>query len=213
MVGAGAMAHGIAMQITGAVPGMRVVAISNRTIDNAKSAYNKAGVDEFETVETVAQLDEAISRGKYSITQNPMLLCEAEGIDAIVEVTGHVEFSSHVAMAAIRNRKHLILMNAELDGTVGPILKVYADRAGVVVTNSDGDQPGVVMNVYRFAKGLTVTPVLCGNIKGLHDPYRGTPRLRKDSPRSGDSIRLWSPPSLTAPKFRSSRPLSQMPQG
>jgi predicted homoserine dehydrogenase-like protein len=172
MVGAGAMAHGIAMQITGAVPGMRVVAISNRTIDNAKSAYNKAGVDELETVETVAQLNEAISRGKYSITRNPMLLCEAEGIDAIIEVTGHVEFSSHVAMAAIRNRKHLILMNAELDGTVGAILKVYADRAGVVITNSDGDQPGVVMNVYRFAKGLTVTPVLCGNIKGLHDPYR-----------------------------------------
>jgi predicted homoserine dehydrogenase-like protein len=63
-------------------------------------------------------------------------------------------------------------MNAELDGTLGPILKVYADKAGVVITNADGDQPGVTMNLYRFVKGLGVKPVLCGNIKGLHDPYR-----------------------------------------
>jgi predicted homoserine dehydrogenase-like protein len=64
------------------------------------------------------------------------------------------------------------MMNAELDGTVGPLLKTYADKAGVVLTNVDGDQPGVEMNLYRFVKGLGVRPVLCGNIKGLHDPYR-----------------------------------------
>jgi predicted homoserine dehydrogenase-like protein len=63
-------------------------------------------------------------------------------------------------------------MNAELDGTVGPMLKRYADRAGVVFTNADGDQPGVTMNLYRFVRGIGVEPVLCGNIKGLHDPYR-----------------------------------------
>jgi len=28
------------------------------------------------------------------------------------------------------------------------------------------------MNLYRFVKGIGVRPVLCGNIKGLHDPYR-----------------------------------------
>jgi predicted homoserine dehydrogenase-like protein len=64
------------------------------------------------------------------------------------------------------------MMNAELDGTIGPILKVKADAAGVVITNADGDQPGVTMNLYRFVKGIGVKPVLCGNIKGLHDPYR-----------------------------------------
>jgi predicted homoserine dehydrogenase-like protein len=63
-------------------------------------------------------------------------------------------------------------MGAEVDGTVGPILKVYADKAGVIFTDADGDQPGVEMNLYRFVKSLGVRPVLCGNIKGLHDPYR-----------------------------------------
>jgi predicted homoserine dehydrogenase-like protein len=42
----------------------------------------------------------------------------------------------------------------------------------VIYTFSDGDQPGVQMNLYRFVTGLGVKPVLCGNIKGLHDPYR-----------------------------------------
>src|SRR5207247_1988410 len=36
----------------------------------------------------------------------------------------------------------------------------------------DGDQPGVQMNLYRFVKGLGLTPLLCGNIKGLQDHYR-----------------------------------------
>ena len=28
------------------------------------------------------------------------------------------------------------------------------------------------MNLFRFVRGIGVRPVLCGNIKGLHDPYR-----------------------------------------
>jgi predicted homoserine dehydrogenase-like protein len=93
-------------------------------------------------------------------------------VDVILEVTGDVEHSARVAVSAIDHGKHLVLMNAELDSTVGPLLKVRADRAGVVFTNADGDQPGVIMNLYRFVHGLGVRPVLCGNIKGLHDPYR-----------------------------------------
>jgi len=172
MVGAGFMAKGIALQICQYVPGMELVAIANRTIEKAKQAYLDAGVLLTNEVSSVSDLEENIRKGTHSITDNAILLCEAEGIDAIIEVTGAVEFGANVAMCAIRNGKHIIMMNAEVDGTVGPILKVYADKAGVVYTNADGDQPGVIMNLYRFVKSLGVKPVLCGNIKGLHDPYR-----------------------------------------
>jgi predicted homoserine dehydrogenase-like protein len=172
MVGAGFMAKGIALQICNYVPGMELVAISNRNIEKAKLAYSNAGILETNDVNSATELENNISKGKYSVTDNAMLLCEAEGIDAVIEVTGAVEFGTNVAMSAIQNGKHIIMMNAEVDGTVGPILKVYADKAGVVFTNADGDQPGVTMNLYRFVKSLGVKPVLCGNIKGLHDPYR-----------------------------------------
>ena len=172
MVGAGFMGRGIALQIISSVTGMDLVAISNRHLDGAKRAYNEAGVDEVRVVETTSRLEETIARKQYTITEDALLLCEAENIDAVIEVTGDVEFGAHVVLKAIKNGKHVITMNAELDGTVCSILKVYADRAGVVLTNADGDQPGVIMNLYRFVKGIGAKPVLCGNIKGLHDPYR-----------------------------------------
>jgi predicted homoserine dehydrogenase-like protein len=172
MVGAGFMGRGVALQIIQSTPGMKLVAVSNRNIEQARRAYNEANVQDLVVVETVAQLEDAIAQDRYAVTDDAFLLCQAEGIDAIIEVTGAVEFSAQVVFKAIEHRKHVIMMNAELDGTVGPILKVYADKAGVVLTNVDGDQPGVIMNLYRFVKGLGVKPVLCGNIKGLHDPYR-----------------------------------------
>lgn len=172
MVGAGFMGRGIALQICSTVPGMELVAISNRYLDGAKRAYSEAGIEKVRVVENVAQLEDAVTQWQHAITEDAMLVCQAEGIDAVIEVTGTVEFAAHVVLKAIENGKHVVMMNAEVDGTVGLILKVYADKAGVVLTGGDGDQPGVIMNLYRFVKGIGVKPVLCGNIKGLHDPYR-----------------------------------------
>ena len=172
MIGAGFMGRGIANQILNSVPGMKLVAISNRSIAEAKRAYAEAGAEDVKEVSTVSELEDAIAKGQYAITDDAMLLCKAEGIDALVEVTGAIEFGAHVVMEAIKNRKHIVLMNAELDGTIGPILKVYADKAGVIISGCDGDQPGVQVNLYRFVKSIGLKPLLCGNIKGLQDPYR-----------------------------------------
>lgn len=177
IVGAGYMGRGITLQIVTAIPGMEVVAVSNRTLSEAKRAYRDAGIDSVKQVETVSQLESAITRGQYAITEDAMLLCQAEGIDAIIEATGEVEFGARVTVKAIEHDKHIILMNAELDAVVGPILKVYADRAGVVITNADGDQPGVVMNLLRFVRTIGYNPLLAGNIKGLQDHYR-TPKTQ-----------------------------------
>ncbi len=172
MIGAGFMGRGIANQILNSVPGMRLVAISNRSISEAKRAYAEAGAEDVKEVSTVSDLEDTIAKGQYAVTDDAMLLCKADGIDAIVEVTGAIEFGAQVVMEAIANRKHIILMNAELDGTIGPILKVYADKAGVIISGCDGDQPGVQVNLYRFVKSIGLKPLLCGNIKGLQDPYR-----------------------------------------
>ena len=178
MVGAGFMARGLANQILNSVPGMELVAVANRTLEKAESAYRDAGAEEVVRVSTVEGLEDAIQRGKPAVTEDPLLLCKADGVEAIIDVTGAVEYGAHIALEAFKHGKHLILMNAELDGTVGPILKTYADKAGVVYSGSDGDQPGVEMNLYRFVKSIGLTPLLCGNIKGLQDRYR-TPTTQK----------------------------------
>jgi predicted homoserine dehydrogenase-like protein len=171
VIGAGFMADGLTNQIVNSTPGMTLVAIANRTPEKGTELFAKAGVTS-RRVETAADFQQAIESGVPAVTGDPFLLCESPLVDVIVEVTGAIEYSAHIVLRAIEHGKHVVLMNAELDGTIGPILKTYADRAGVVLTGCDGDQPGVEMNLFRFVKGMGLTPLVCGNIKGLQDPYR-----------------------------------------
>lgn len=190
MIGSGFMGRAIALNIITGVPGMELVAIANRSLEGARRTYREAGVDSVKAVDTVAQLENAISAGQCAITEDAMLVCEAAGIEAIIEVTGQVEFGARVALKAFEHGKHVILMNAELDATLGPILKVYADRAGVVLTDTDGDEPGVAMNLYRFVKTMGYQPVAAGNIKGLIDHYRTPDTQREFAAKYNQSARM-----------------------
>jgi predicted homoserine dehydrogenase-like protein len=172
MVGAGYMGRGMAAVIERNMVGMRVVAIANRTVETAERAFADAGIETSEQVRDQAALDSLLDRDGRAVTSDPLLLCRAPGIEAIIECTGEVEFGARVATEAIANRKHVLLVNAELDATVGPILKVLADRAGVVITNADGDEPSVAMNMFRFVRSTGYRPVLAGNVKGFLDHHR-----------------------------------------
>jgi predicted homoserine dehydrogenase-like protein len=172
MIGAGFMGSGVALQIIKYVPGMELVAISNRNIEKARKAYEDAGIADVTVAQKAADVETYAGRGKGVITEDPAILAEAANIEVLIEVTGAVEFGAQTALRAIDNGKHFVTMNAELDATIGPILNRKAEEKGVVFTGADGDQPGVTMNLYRFVKSIGVKPVLCGNIKGLHDPYR-----------------------------------------
>jgi predicted homoserine dehydrogenase-like protein len=52
------------------------------------------------------------------------------------------------------------------------LLKVYADKNDVVITYTDGEEPGIAVNLFRFVKTIGYRPVAAGNLKGLLDPYR-----------------------------------------
>lgn len=172
LVGAGYMARGLALQISQFHPGMTVAAIANRNINNARHAYDQAGCEGAQEVSKGSDIDRCISNNIPAITTDPFALCESAKIEVIIEATGELEFGAHVCLKAFEKKKNVVLMNAELDATLGPLLKKFADEAGVVITNADGDQPGVIMNLYRYVKIIGFTPVLAGNMKGLQDAYR-----------------------------------------
>lgn len=171
MVGAGVQGKAIARTMEHSTPGMRMSAIANRTIETAELAYTEIGLSPVRC-DTLEALEAAIRAGVPAVTEDPALLAAARGLDAIIEATGSMEFAARAVLAAIEGGKHVIQVNAELDGTVGPILKRKADAAGVVYTAGDGDQPGAQMNIVRFVQGIGLEVVLCGNMKGLYDPYR-----------------------------------------
>ena len=172
MVGAGFMGQGLTNQIVNSVPGMRMAAISNRRPERAEGVYRYSGVEDVVPVDTQSDFDAAVAAGRGVVTDDPMLLCHCDEIDVIVDVTGSVEFGAQVFIEAFRHGKHVVMMNAEVDATIGPILQTYAQRAGVTMSACDGDEPGLQMNLVRWVTGLGLIPRVVCNIKGLQDPYR-----------------------------------------
>ena len=160
LIGAGYAARGFAYQCTH-TKGMSLVAVANRTVEKAKKMLREVG------------------NSDADFTDDPLTVINSKQIDIVVEATGDVEFGAYIAIETIKANKHIINVNAELDSTLGPILKKKADRAGVVYSQADGDQPEAIMNLIREAEFMGLIPVLAGNIKTYFDRYR-TPETQRD---------------------------------
>ena len=172
VVGAGATGRAIALQLGTPVPGMRLAGIANRTASHAERALREAGIESWSAANTPSAAEASIARGATVLAEDPTVLTRCAAIDIIVEVTGSVDFAASVVLDAIEHRKHVVMVNAELDSLLGPILKTKADAAGVVLTHTDGDEPGVAMTLVRYLQSVGLRPVAAGNIKGMVDYYR-----------------------------------------
>ncbi len=172
LIGAGATGRAVALQLGTPVPGMRLVALANRTVATGERAFREAGFSGWVRAESSHEAEEAITRGLAVLAQDPLVLTRCAAIDIVLEVTGTTESAARVVLDAIDHGKHVVLANAELDSLIGPILKSKAEKAGVVLTHTDGDEPGVAMTLVRYLQTLGLRTVAAGNIKGMVDYYR-----------------------------------------
>lgn len=170
--GAGATGRAIALQLGTPVPGIRLVAIANRTPVHAERAFREAGITGWSRVSSSADAEAKIAKGVPVLTEDPAVLTGCDAIDIMVEVTGTVGAGLGMTLDSFRHGKNVVLVNAELDSFIGPILKQKADQAGVVLTHTDGDEPGVAMTLLRYLRSLGLRPVAAGNLKGMVDYYR-----------------------------------------
>ena len=189
MIGAGATGRAIALQLGTPVPGVRLVAIANRTAAHAERAFKEAGFTKWVRAESAHEAEAAIARGIPVLAEDPLVLTRCGAIDMILEVTGTIEAGARVTLDAFDHGKHVVLVNAELDSLLGPILKVKADKAGVVVTHTDGDEPGVAMTLLRYLRTLGLRPVAAGNIKGMVDYYRNPDTQRAFAEKNDQDAR------------------------
>jgi predicted homoserine dehydrogenase-like protein len=172
IIGAGFMSQGLANHIVHTTQGMRVVGVFNRRVQRAFDLCQYVGIKDAVAPTTQREVDLAIREGKTVVTDDAFLFARSTEVDVLVDVTGSVEFGARVALEAFRHKKDVVLLNAEIDATIGPILQVYAEKHGAIISACDGDEPGVQINLYRWVKGLGLTPRVIGNVKGLQDPYR-----------------------------------------
>ena len=182
VTGAGLIGRGMVYQI-GRAPGLRAALIVNRTPEKAVESFALAGCSRADVVvsDDAKQLQKAVTAHQPAVTTRPEMLRDLGGLDVVVEVTGAVEYGAEVALYAIDGGKHVVMMNAETDATVGCALNQRAIDAGLVYSNSDGDQPGVLKRLCDYVSGLGFEIVAAVNCKGFMD-IDATP----------ESIRPWA---------------------
>jgi predicted homoserine dehydrogenase-like protein len=159
LVGVGQMGRGFIAQVAN-IPGMEVVAAADVDLERSLAAFREAGQDPVEGLNG--------RPGRPAVTGDAVELARSEAVDVIVEATGITEVGARVAYEAIHEGKHVVMLNAETDVTVGAILARMARGAGVVYTGSAGDEPGVIMELHDFARSLGFEVVVAG--KGKNNP-------------------------------------------
>ena len=105
MVGAGATGRAIALQLGTPVPGIRLVAIANRTLEHAERAYREAGIAVWATVSSAKEAQAAIEKGTPVLTNDPSVLTKCDAVDLLIEVTGSVEPAARTVLEAFENRR------------------------------------------------------------------------------------------------------------
>ena len=170
------------------VPGIATLIVADNSLNEAISAFKESGIPEreVEIAEDISEAAEAIAGGKRVVTQDFDTVPKLGGIQVVLVATKDPEKSATVAFKSIMEKKHLVMLNALADVTVGSFLKLIADNAGVVYTFSAGDEPGVILELCNFAQILGFKIIAAG--KGKNNPlnHSVTPDdLKELSQKSG----------------------------
>ena len=191
LAGAGQMGTDIVVQV-GLMPGLRIGAISEIRTANAIDAVVMSGRDRGDAVEagSAGAVDAAIEAGRVAITEDYRALCAAGRIDVVIDATGNPNVGTLVALEAMRNGKHIVMLNVEADITIGRHLKAEADRAGVVFTGAAGDEPACTVELIAFAQSCGFEVMAAGKGKNnalrfdaMPEDYEAEARARNMSPR------------------------------
>jgi predicted homoserine dehydrogenase-like protein len=169
IIGTGQMGTGI-VDVMNTMDGMKPVLVADVKIEKAKAAFHAAGIDESMYVECddPIKADEVVEQGKYVVTKDGVISCFMRTIDSVLEATGIPEVGAYIALKTILNKKHIVMMNVESDVVIGPLLKKFADSAGVVYTGVCGDEPAATTELVEFCENLGLEVVCAG--KGKNTP-------------------------------------------
>jgi len=157
------------------IPRLDVPVVADINVEAGRLAFRRAGAAEDDIVvcDSRASALQAMETGKHVVLEDAMLMMDLP-LDVIATATRVPEAGARFAYEAIRHGKHIVMIDKEADSVVGPILKHLADRAGVVFTTDDGDEPGLLMGLVSWARALGLEVLCGGNLHScLHDPATG----------------------------------------
>ena len=191
IVGAGQMGRGMVTQMA-LMKGIMPAIVSDIKMDNVINAFHYAGIsdEDIAVAKTLEEANRFMEQGKYVATENSDLISQANLVEVAIDVTGVPEVGVKIAIDAMNNKKHVVMMDVETDVVIGSYLKKLGDRNGVIYTGSAGDEPGAVMELYSFARAMGMEVKVMGKGKNNKLDYDCNPDTvleeatrRKMSPR------------------------------
>ncbi|MFC1719244.1 NAD(P)H-dependent oxidoreductase [Candidatus Poribacteria bacterium] len=158
------------------IPRFEIPIVADIDLEAGRSALRQAGIadDDIAICDSRASALTSMEAGRSVVVQDAMLMMDLP-LDVIATATRVPEVGARYAYEAIQHGKHVVMVDKEADSVVGPILKHLADKAGVVFTTDDGDQPGLLMGLVSWARSLGLEVLCGGNMRDcLYDPAEGT---------------------------------------
>jgi predicted homoserine dehydrogenase-like protein len=117
------------------------------------------------------------------VADQPEILRDLAGIDVVFDATGEIEAGAQAAVWTLSQRIPFVTISAELDATLGQVLRRRAREAGTVYELADGDQPGCLLRMIDEITLMGFRIVVAGNCKGF---------LNRHQTREG--VGPWVPP-------------------
>ncbi|MGW9329143.1 NAD(P)H-dependent oxidoreductase [Bosea sp. NPDC055594] len=147
-------------------------------LGRARKAAIAGGFNESDLADChhAAEAKSALDRGLVALIDNSDHLASL-AVDLVVEATGDPEGAARVALAAIENGRHCVMVTKEAECIIGPILAHRAKAKGVVHTPVDGDQPSLLISLIGWARMLGLPIVAAGKSSEsdfVWDPEAGT---------------------------------------
>jgi predicted homoserine dehydrogenase-like protein len=187
LAGAGQMGTDMIVQLS-LMSGIKLGAVSEIRASAARDAVLMSGREAGDIVSasSASAIDRAIETGKVALTDDYLALCSAGRIEVIIDATGNPNVGTSIALEAMKNGKHIVMLNVEADITIGRFLKEEAKKAGVIYTGAAGDEPAATVELVGFAQAAGFEIVAAG--KGKNNPlqFDATPDQFEEEARRRD---------------------------
>jgi predicted homoserine dehydrogenase-like protein len=159
VIGAGKFAAMYLAQVP-RTPGVHVAAIADLSPAGARANLDRVGWNAESCA--ASSIDSALKERRTHLSENWEALVAHPAIDMVIEATGNPVAAIEHALAAFRNRKHVIMVTVEADAVCGPLLARKAAEAGVIYSLAYGDQPAIICDLVDWARAAGFPVVAAG---------------------------------------------------
>ena len=166
------------------IAGLHVVGVADLDVSKARMSLDRVGWPAERYAAT--SLGQAFRDGTTCVLDDAGALAAFDGIDCVIEATGHPIAGIRHGLAAIDAGKHVIMVNVEADVLCGPLLVERARQKGVVYSMAYGDQPALICELVDWTRSCGFELISAG--KGMNFE----PRYRYSTPETVWGFFGWS---------------------